>query len=173
YHPGQDYAAGANAADSTLGGPLGGALGGADASASADITGGALGTSEFDGNIPDLSLDSLNTPTSAPGINYGSARADAGYGSQTRRSGYQFNETLPSGTPDANQPPAPQTSSPDFGLPQTTTSSAPAPDSGAGPAGGSLGNNFGSDGTGAFGASSNTQDGRERELDQTKTGGAL
>ena len=156
-----------------LGGPLGGALGGADASASADITGGALGTSEFDGNIPDLSLDSLNTPTSAPGINYGSARAEAGYGSQTRRSGYQFNETLPSGTPDANQPPAPQTSSPDFGLPQTTTSSAPAPDSGAGPAGGLLGNNFGSDGTGAFGASSNTQDGRERELDQTKTGGAL
>ena len=173
YHPGQDYAAGANAANPTLGGPLGGALGGADASASADITGGALGTSEFDGNIPDLSLDSLNTPTSAPGINYGSARADAGYGSQTRRSGYQFNETLPSVNPDANQPPAPQTSSPDFGLPQTTTSSALAPDSGAGPAGGSLGNNFGSDGTGAFGASSNTQDGRERELDQTKTGGAL
>ncbi|MBQ4080113.1 MAG: hypothetical protein II596_05485, partial [Thermoguttaceae bacterium] len=96
-----------------------------------------------------------------------------GYGSQTRRSGYQFNETLPSGTPDANQPSAPQTSTPDFGLPQTTASSALAPDSGAGPAGGSLGNNFGSDGTGAFGAASNTQDGRERELDQTKTGGAL
>ena len=173
YHPGQDYAAGAKAANPTLGGPLGGALGGADASASADITGGALGTSEFDGNIPDLSLDSLNTPTAAPGINYGSARADAGYGSQTRRSGYQFDETLPSVNPGANQPSAAQTSSPDFGLPQTTTSTALAPDSGAGPAGGSLGNNFGSEGTGAFGASSNTQDGRGRELDQTKTGGAL
>lgn len=174
YHPGQDYAAGANAANPTLGGPLGGALGGADASASADITGGALGTSEFDGNIPDLSLDSLNTPTAAPGINYGSARADAGYGSQTRRSGYQFAETAPAGNLGANQPSAAQTSSPDVGLPQTATSTALAPDFGAtGPAGGSLGNNFGSEGTGAFGAASNTQDGRGRELDQTKTGGAL